>query len=131
MKRIRLPDYGYWTVFFSAIGLPEYQISDWQIRETIGLWDIRSRLQSIDCLIPDSEKMIGCPSLIISTNTNTIPRTALRSTLKWKVFIRSELVNVPLRHLTGQTPLYKESNCKASSQVSLENELLNVSSILI
>jgi hypothetical protein len=80
MKRIRLPDYGYWTVIFSAIGLPEYQISDWQIRETIGLWDIRSRLQSIDCLIPDSEKMIGCPSLIISTNT--IPRTALRSTLK-------------------------------------------------
>ncbi len=80
MKRIRLPDYGYWTVIFSAIGLPEYQISDWQIRETIELWDIRSRLQSIDCLIPDSEKVIGYPSLIISTNT--IPRTALRSTLK-------------------------------------------------
>jgi hypothetical protein len=77
MKRIRLPDYGYWTVIFSAIGLPEYQLSDWQIRETIGL---QSWLQSIDCLIPDSEKMIGCPSLIISTNT--IPRTALRSTLK-------------------------------------------------
>jgi hypothetical protein len=80
MKRIRLPDYGYWTVIFSAIGLPEYQISDWKIRETIGLWDIRSRLQSIDCLIPDLEKMIGCPSRITSTNAK--PRTALRSTLK-------------------------------------------------
>jgi hypothetical protein len=61
MRRIRLPDYCYRTVIFSAIELPEYQISDWRIRETIGLWDIRSRLQSIDCLIPDSEKMIGCP----------------------------------------------------------------------
>jgi hypothetical protein len=61
MRRIRLPDYCYRTVIFSAIELPEYQISDWRIRETIGLWNIRSRLQSIDCLIPDSEKMIGCP----------------------------------------------------------------------
>jgi hypothetical protein len=33
--------------FFSAIKLADYWISDWQIRETIGLSDIGSRPQSI------------------------------------------------------------------------------------
>jgi hypothetical protein len=34
-------------LFFSAIGLSEYRISDWQFQETIGLSDIGSRPQSI------------------------------------------------------------------------------------
>jgi hypothetical protein len=34
-------------LFFSAIGVSEYQISDWRILETIGLPDIGSRPQSI------------------------------------------------------------------------------------
>jgi hypothetical protein len=34
-------------LFFSAIGLSEYRISDWRILETIGLSDIGSRPQSI------------------------------------------------------------------------------------
>jgi hypothetical protein len=33
--------------YFSAIGLSEYQISDWRIQETIGLSDMASRPQSI------------------------------------------------------------------------------------
>jgi hypothetical protein len=73
MRRITQSDYqtiGLWqSVFFSAIKLLEYQISYWPIQETIGLWDIRSRPQSIglsniglrkNYWLPTSELWTGC-----------------------------------------------------------------------
>jgi hypothetical protein len=47
---IRITDYGYWTVIFSAIELSEYQISYWRTQETSGLSYFGSRPQSIELL---------------------------------------------------------------------------------
>jgi hypothetical protein len=38
---------GYRTAFFSATGQSEYRLSDWRIRKTTELLDIKSRLQSV------------------------------------------------------------------------------------
>jgi hypothetical protein len=51
MGHIRLSNYRNMDIgllFFSAIGLSEYRLSDWRILETIGLSDIGSRPQSIE-----------------------------------------------------------------------------------
>jgi hypothetical protein len=51
-------------LFFSAIGLLEYRISDWRILETIGLSDIVARPKSVGLSDIGLTQNIGCPPLI-------------------------------------------------------------------
>ncbi len=70
----------YWTktirlVTFSAIKLSDYQKSDWQIRETIGLSNIGSRPQSIRLSDIKFTKNNGLPTIGITSSCST-PATA-------------------------------------------------------
>jgi hypothetical protein len=62
-------------VTFSAIELSDYQILDWQIRETIGLSNIGSRPQSIGLSDIEFTKNNGLPTIGITNNCST-PATA-------------------------------------------------------